>query len=126
MHREKLLRKNMDIIVLNSLRDEGAGFGQDTNRITIIDRYNNIDKFGLKSKEEAAMDILGQNHSNDRLNSHNEIVISEILFSGGSYPGINLAADHRSSFAMFRSQPRKSRVPTARSLSRCRRISMIL
>ncbi|MGD0583373.1 MAG: phosphopantothenoylcysteine decarboxylase [Bacteroidales bacterium] len=56
--REKLLRKNMDIIVLNSLRDEGAGFGHDTNRITIIDRYNNIDKFGLKSKEEAARDIL--------------------------------------------------------------------
>jgi phosphopantothenoylcysteine decarboxylase / phosphopantothenate---cysteine ligase len=54
----KLIRKNMDIIVLNSLNDEGAGFGQDTNRITIIDRYNNIDKFGLKSKYEAAMDIL--------------------------------------------------------------------
>jgi phosphopantothenoylcysteine decarboxylase/phosphopantothenate--cysteine ligase len=56
--RDKLLRKNMDIIVLNSLNDEGAGFGHDTNRITIIDRYNNIDKFGLKSKDEAARDIL--------------------------------------------------------------------
>jgi phosphopantothenoylcysteine decarboxylase/phosphopantothenate--cysteine ligase len=58
--KRKLLRKNMDIIVLNSLKDEGAGFGHDTNRITIIDRYNNIDKFGLKSKDEAARDILGK------------------------------------------------------------------
>jgi phosphopantothenoylcysteine decarboxylase/phosphopantothenate--cysteine ligase len=44
--------------VLNSLRDEGAGFEHDTNRITIIDKYNNIDKFELKSKEDAARDIL--------------------------------------------------------------------
>jgi phosphopantothenoylcysteine decarboxylase/phosphopantothenate--cysteine ligase len=58
--RDKLFRKNMDIIVLNSLKDEGAGFGHSTNRITIIDRYNNIDKFGLKSKDEAARDILGK------------------------------------------------------------------
>ena len=54
----KLLRKNMDIIVLNSLKEDGAGFGHDTNKITIIDRNNNIDKFELKSKEEAAKDIL--------------------------------------------------------------------
>jgi phosphopantothenoylcysteine decarboxylase / phosphopantothenate---cysteine ligase len=57
---EKLSRKNMDIIVLNSLRDKGAGFEHDTNKITIIDRYNNIDKFELKSKEEAAKDILNK------------------------------------------------------------------
>jgi phosphopantothenoylcysteine decarboxylase/phosphopantothenate--cysteine ligase len=56
--KEKLERKNLDFIVLNSLTDRGAGFGYDTNRITIIDRNNNIDKFGLKSKEEAARDIL--------------------------------------------------------------------
>jgi phosphopantothenoylcysteine decarboxylase/phosphopantothenate--cysteine ligase len=43
---------------LNNPKEEGAGFGHDTNRITIIDRNNNIDKFGLKSKEEAARDIL--------------------------------------------------------------------
>jgi phosphopantothenoylcysteine decarboxylase / phosphopantothenate---cysteine ligase len=54
----KLLRKNLDIIVLNSLREDGAGFGHDTNKITIIDRNNNIDNFELKSKEEAAKDIL--------------------------------------------------------------------
>jgi len=56
----KLSFKNLDLIVLNSLNDEGAGFGYDTNRITLIDRYNNIDKFELKSKEDAAKDILGK------------------------------------------------------------------
>jgi phosphopantothenoylcysteine decarboxylase/phosphopantothenate--cysteine ligase len=54
----KLTQKNLDIIVLNSLREKGAGFGYDTNRITIIDRNNIINKFELKSKEEAARDIL--------------------------------------------------------------------
>ncbi|HUX56605.1 MAG TPA: bifunctional phosphopantothenoylcysteine decarboxylase/phosphopantothenate--cysteine ligase CoaBC [Bacteroidales bacterium] len=58
--KEKLLRKNFDIIVLNSLNDSGAGFGYDSNKITIFDRYNNIDKFELKSKEEAAKDILNK------------------------------------------------------------------
>ena len=56
--KEKLFRKNLDMIVLNSLREEGAGFGHDTNRITIIERNNNIHKFELKSKAEAARDIL--------------------------------------------------------------------
>jgi phosphopantothenoylcysteine decarboxylase / phosphopantothenate---cysteine ligase len=54
----KLQRKNLDLIVLNSLQEIGAGFEHDTNKITIIDRSNNIDKFELKSKEEAARDIL--------------------------------------------------------------------
>ncbi len=54
----KLKRKNLDIIVLNSLKEKGAGFGFDTNRITIIDRNNNIGKFELKSKKEAARDII--------------------------------------------------------------------
>ena len=54
----KLRRKNLDLIVMNSMQDIGAGFGNDTNRITIIDRNNIIHKFELKSKEEAAMDIL--------------------------------------------------------------------
>jgi phosphopantothenoylcysteine decarboxylase/phosphopantothenate--cysteine ligase len=54
----KLKRKNLDLIVLNSLNEKGAGFGFDTNRITIIDRNNIIDKFELKSKEEAAFDII--------------------------------------------------------------------
>jgi phosphopantothenoylcysteine decarboxylase/phosphopantothenate--cysteine ligase len=58
--KEKLKRKNLDLIILNSLRDKGAGFGQDTNRITLIDRYNNIDKFELKSKDDVAWDILNK------------------------------------------------------------------
>jgi phosphopantothenoylcysteine decarboxylase/phosphopantothenate--cysteine ligase len=56
--RGKLERKNLDMIVLNSLTEAGAGFGFDTNRISIIDKNNNIDKFELKSKTEAAKDIL--------------------------------------------------------------------
>jgi len=56
--RTKLLRKNLDLIVLNSLRDEGAGFQGDTNKITLIDKNNNIDNFELKSKAEVAKDIL--------------------------------------------------------------------
>jgi phosphopantothenoylcysteine decarboxylase/phosphopantothenate--cysteine ligase len=54
----KLRKKNLDLIILNSLRDEGAGFGHDTNRVTIIDSDNIIDKFELKSKGEVASDIL--------------------------------------------------------------------
>jgi phosphopantothenoylcysteine decarboxylase / phosphopantothenate---cysteine ligase len=56
----KLKKKNLDLIILNSLNDKDAGFGFDTNRITIIDRNNNIDKFELKSKEEAARDIIAK------------------------------------------------------------------
>jgi phosphopantothenoylcysteine decarboxylase/phosphopantothenate--cysteine ligase len=54
----KLERKNLDLVILNSLKDKGAGFEYDTNQITIIDRNNIIDKFELKTKEEAARDIL--------------------------------------------------------------------
>lgn len=56
----KLNRKNLDLIVLNSLNEKGSGFGYDTNKITIIDRNNNIDKFELKSKDDAARDILNK------------------------------------------------------------------
>jgi len=56
--RMKLKKKKFDFIVLNSLRDKGAGFNTDTNKITILDKYNNIDKFELKSKEEVARDII--------------------------------------------------------------------
>jgi phosphopantothenoylcysteine decarboxylase / phosphopantothenate---cysteine ligase len=58
--KKKLAKKNLDLIILNSLNENGAGFGYDTNRITIIDKYNNIDKFELKSKENAARDILNK------------------------------------------------------------------
>ena len=53
----KLEAKNADLIVLNSLRDAGAGFGYDTNKITIFDRQGTEHSFGLKSKEAVAQDI---------------------------------------------------------------------
>ena len=46
------------MIVLNSLKDEGAGFGYDTNKITIFDKDNNQLNFELKSKREVAKDIV--------------------------------------------------------------------
>ncbi len=55
----KLKRKNFDFIVLNSLRDKGAGFAVDTNKVTIISaKDNNVKKFELKSKESVAVDII--------------------------------------------------------------------
>ena len=57
--REKLAKKNLDFIVLNSMRDAGAGFKTDTNKITIIDRQGNVTKFDLKEKTEVARDIVG-------------------------------------------------------------------
>lgn len=55
--REKLGRKNLDMIVLNSLRDKGAGFGTDTNKITVITR-DSEKAFPLKSKADVAADIM--------------------------------------------------------------------
>lgn len=54
---DKLKKKNLDFIVLNSLGDAGAGFKTDTNKITIIDRDLQKTTFGLKSKEDVAKDI---------------------------------------------------------------------
>jgi len=55
---KKLETKNFDLIVLNSLNDSGAGFGHDTNKISIIDRQQNIRSFELKNKKEVANDIV--------------------------------------------------------------------
>ena len=55
--REKLERKNLDTIVLNSLSDKGAGFGTDTNKITVITRDGET-AFPLKSKADVAADII--------------------------------------------------------------------
>lgn len=55
---EKLNKKNLDFIVLNSLNDEGAGFQGDTNKITIIDKNQKSQSFELKSKKEVAKDIV--------------------------------------------------------------------
>ncbi len=56
--REKLVKKNLDLIVLNSLNDAGAGFAHDTNKITLIDKHNNVTSFELKDKKEVAKDIV--------------------------------------------------------------------
>lgn len=57
---DKLQRKNLDLIVVNTLEDAGAGFGGDTNKITLIDKQNNITSFELKSKTEVARDIVNK------------------------------------------------------------------
>lgn len=54
---KKLTSKNLDLIVLNSLNDPGAGFKGDQNKVTIIDRQLNQYSFNLKSKTEVAADI---------------------------------------------------------------------
>jgi len=54
----KLISKNADIMVLNSLQDKGAGFESDTNKITILDANNNLSSFELKAKVEVAEDIV--------------------------------------------------------------------
>ncbi|KAA9347880.1 bifunctional phosphopantothenoylcysteine decarboxylase/phosphopantothenate--cysteine ligase CoaBC [Larkinella humicola] len=54
----KLRTKNFDLIVLNSLRDPGAGFGHDTNKITVIDKDERMYEFDLKSKDKVAEDLL--------------------------------------------------------------------
>ena len=54
----KLKRKNLDFIVLNSLKDANACFGYDTNKITIIEKDGETKAFELKSKTEVAKDII--------------------------------------------------------------------
>jgi len=56
--RKKLEKKNLDLIVMNTLEDKGAGFETDTNKITILDKNNNLHPFELKSKKEVARDIV--------------------------------------------------------------------
>ena len=56
----KLKRKNLDAIILNSLQDKGAGFANDTNKITIIDKEFNEKAFKLKSKVAVAKDIMNE------------------------------------------------------------------
>lgn len=57
---KKLKKKNLDIIVLNSLNDKGAGFGKSTNKISIIDKKLNIKTFELKTKADVALDIVNE------------------------------------------------------------------
>ncbi len=55
---KKLENKNLDFIVLNSLKEKGAGFATDTNKITIIDKAHQITEYGLKDKSDVAKDII--------------------------------------------------------------------
>ena len=55
--KSKLLEKNLDLVVLNSLKDEGAGFETNTNKVTILSKDNNMLRFELKSKHDVANDI---------------------------------------------------------------------
>ena len=56
----KIQKKNLDLIVLNSLQDEGAGFGKATNKVTFIDKNFFVEEMELKSKEAVADDILSK------------------------------------------------------------------
>ena len=55
--KDKLQRKNLDFIVLNSMQDKGAGFAHNTNKITVINRAGEVISYDLKSKDEVAKDI---------------------------------------------------------------------
>ncbi len=55
--KEKIKRKNLDLIVLNSLQDKGAGFRSATNKVTLIDKGGQVKEYELKSKREVAADI---------------------------------------------------------------------
>ncbi|KGO92496.1 bifunctional phosphopantothenoylcysteine decarboxylase/phosphopantothenate--cysteine ligase CoaBC [Flavobacterium subsaxonicum] len=56
----KITKKNLDLIVLNSLNDKGAGFGSDTNKVTFIDKDFNEEPMELKTKEAVAADIINK------------------------------------------------------------------
>jgi phosphopantothenoylcysteine decarboxylase/phosphopantothenate--cysteine ligase len=56
----KIQKKNLDLIVLNSLQDEGTGFQKETNKVTFIDKNFNIQPMELKSKEAVAADIINK------------------------------------------------------------------
>jgi phosphopantothenoylcysteine decarboxylase/phosphopantothenate--cysteine ligase len=56
--KSKLQKKNLDLIVLNSLEDQGVAFGAETNKITIIDRDEKVHAYELKAKDKVAEDII--------------------------------------------------------------------
>lgn len=56
--REKMSRKNLDIIVANDVSEEGSGFGTDTNKITILNKDGSSERYGLLTKHEAARRLL--------------------------------------------------------------------
>lgn len=56
--RKKLESKNADLVVMNSLNDPGAGFGHDTNKVTVFGRGGSVNRFGLATKDRVASDIV--------------------------------------------------------------------
>ena len=58
--KSKIESKNLDLIVLNSLRDSGAGFATDTNKVSILDSDLNCKEFDLKEKSKVASDIFNE------------------------------------------------------------------
>jgi phosphopantothenoylcysteine decarboxylase/phosphopantothenate--cysteine ligase len=56
----KIKKKNLDLIILNSMNDEGAGFGTETNKVTFIDKNLVVLPMDLKSKEAVAVDIVNK------------------------------------------------------------------
>jgi phosphopantothenoylcysteine decarboxylase/phosphopantothenate--cysteine ligase len=58
--KKKLHKKNLDLIVLNSLQDKGAGFQHATNQVTLIDREEKMQAFELKNKSAVAIDIVNR------------------------------------------------------------------
>jgi phosphopantothenoylcysteine decarboxylase/phosphopantothenate--cysteine ligase len=58
----KLSKKNFDFIVLNSLNDKGAGFGSDTNKVSIFHSEGKVEEFPIKSKKDVACDIVDRLH----------------------------------------------------------------
>lgn len=56
----KVQKKNLDLIVLNSMQDEGAGFGGTTNKVTFIDKNLKVQPMELKAKEAVANDIINK------------------------------------------------------------------
>ena len=58
--KEKLKHKNLDLVVVNSLEDKGAGFNSDTNKITMIDMKGVVENFELKNKQDVAKDIVNK------------------------------------------------------------------
>ncbi|SHI93662.1 bifunctional phosphopantothenoylcysteine decarboxylase/phosphopantothenate--cysteine ligase CoaBC [Flavobacterium terrae] len=58
--KQKIQKKNLDLIVLNSLNDSGAGFGKPTNKVTFIDKNFLVEPQELKSKEDVAIDIVNK------------------------------------------------------------------
>ncbi len=76
----KIQKKNLDLIVLNSLQDEGAGFGKSTNKVTFIDKDFNIEPMDLKSKEAVSDDIIKQSY---KLIFMNKLIVFLVFLSFG-------------------------------------------